>query len=192
MAMAKYTRKQESFLKRLGSRANSKMSQLLLGKPKEVVFSNFLARQNYICKAMTQYQGVYPYLEGLSLRVTNDIVFVSMEEHARVAGHSGYTIWKSFKLWTNSFTGFSTVPITIATFFAAVFFLVGVIILIFSLMLGLFLSTSLGQISVTLICTGAIMGVLGLVGEYAARSYITANRYPLYTIRRTINLERRK
>ena len=44
MAMADYGVKQQTPLKRFGSAMNHQMSHLLLGKPKNVVFSNFIAR----------------------------------------------------------------------------------------------------------------------------------------------------
>ena len=98
MSMAKYEQKKEASYKKLGSILNHHVSKILLGKPKELRFTNFIARQKYICKAMAEYKNIFPYLEGLSLRITHDVVLVPMQENARLHGKSGYTLKKSIAL----------------------------------------------------------------------------------------------
>ncbi len=189
MAIAKYFRKRERPIKRFGSRVNSLMSEKLLEKPKNVTFSNFIARQRFLCDAMVRYKNVYPYLEGLTLRLTRDMVMVPMKEHKRIAGRSGYTVWKSLKLLLNGLTSFSVAPLHLS-------FYAGVLCLITSLVFLIVGIARSGDNGVTMIMFvqfllgGIILLALSVVGEYIGRGFIASNQYPQYVIRKTINLEK--
>ncbi|MBQ3479796.1 MAG: glycosyltransferase [Clostridia bacterium] len=192
MAMAKYDEVNEKGYKRLGSWTNHKVSQLLLDKPKDLRFTNFIARQRYICKAMTQYNNIFPYLEGLSLRVTSDVVLVPMTERSRLRGKSNYTFKKSLALWMNGFTAFSVRPLRLSSFVGAltalVGFIYGLVVIVRKL---LHPGVSVGYSSlmvVILFCSGMIMLILGLAGEYIGRIYMSVNHYPQYVVRKKLNI----
>ena len=192
MAMAKYECKKEASYKKFGSVVNHKVSQILLDKPGELRFTNFIARQKYICKAMSEYNNIFPYLEGLSLRITRDIVLVPMQEKPRLHGKSNYTFRKSFALWMNGFTAFSVKPLRIASIIgsmvAVLGFIYGVITIIRKLIHPhIFIGYSSILVSI-LFCSGMIMLMLGLAGEYIGRIYLAVNQYPQYVIKKAINI----
>jgi len=192
MAMARYARKKENGIKRFGSGLNHKMTQILLEKPKDLVFSNFIARQNYICKAMGEYTNVFPYLEGLSLRTTRDIVMVPMEERARTAGESNYTFKKSLALWANGLTAFSVKPLRIGMIVGGMLAAAGSFGILLALILAIVFSVSVtGAVYVILtllICTGLVLLQLGIAGEYIGRTYIAVNHYKQTVVKETRNL----
>ena len=64
---------------------------------------------------MMRYEFAYPYVIGLVLRTTKNIINVDVEHRDRQAGVSGYTIGKLLNLWFNGFTAFSVKPLRIAT-----------------------------------------------------------------------------
>ena len=192
MAMAKYECKKEASYKKFGSVVNHRVSQILLDKPGELRFTNFIARQKYICKAMSEYNNIFPYLEGLSLRITRDIVLVPMQEKPRLHGKSNYTFRKSFALWMNGFTAFSVKPLRIASIIgsmvAVLGFIYGVITIIRKLIHPhIFIGYSSILVSI-LSCSGMIMLMLGLAGEYIGRIYLAVNQYPQYVIKKAINI----
>ena len=192
MAMAKYECKKEASYKKFGSVVNHRVSQILLDKPGELRFTNFIARQKYICKAMSEYNNIFPYLEGLSLRITRDIVLVPMQEKPRLHGKSNYTFRKSFALWMNGFTAFSVKPLRIASIIgsmvAVLGFIYGVITIIRKLIHPhIFIGYSSILVSI-LFCSGMIMLMLGLAGEYIGRIYLAVNQYPQYVIKKAINI----
>ena len=192
MAMAKYECKKEASSKKFGSVVNHRVSQILLDKPGELRFTNFIARQKYICKAMSEYNNIFPYLEGLSLRITRDIVLVPMQEKPRLHGKSNYTFRKSFALWMNGFTAFSVKPLRIASIIgsmvAVLGFIYGVITIIRKLIHPhIFIGYSSILVSI-LFCSGMIMLMLGLAGEYIGRIYLAVNQYPQYVIKKAINI----
>ena len=192
MAMAKYMSKNESFVKQMGSRLNHKVSQILLNKPKELVFTNFIARQNYICKAMAEYDNIFPYLEGLTLQITRDIVLVPMEENPRMQGKSNYTLKKSISLWMNGFTAFSVKPLRISVFIGTIIALLGFIfglVTIIRKIINPAVAIGYSSIMVTILfCSGMILMMLGLIGEYLGRVYMSVNNYPQYVVKHTYNI----
>lgn len=193
MAMAAYGQKRESLLKRMGSSANHMMSKALMGKPENVVFSNFLARQDYVCNAMAQYHNTFPYLEGLSLRITHDIVMVPMEERVGMRESSGFTIRKSIALWLNGFTAFSVKPLRVSAFLggfiAFLSFVAGIFIIVRKIIDPTIAAGYSSLITVILFCSGVLLLQLGLLGEYVGRIYIAANRYPQYVIKKSYNCD---
>lgn len=191
MAMARYGHRAESSAKSMGSRVNDWMSRTFLGKPKGLTFSNFIARRLFVCKAMAQYDNVFPYLEGLSLRVTKDVVTVPMTEHARRHGKSGYTLKKSFQLWLNGFTTFSVKPLRTGYLLGLFNWLVALILLLVALIRHAAVpgvSVAAWSVSgVVFLCSGTVLLMLGFMGEYLGRANIGVNRYPQYVIREKIN-----
>lgn len=193
MAMAKYPVKEQKGYKNFGSKINNKMSQIMLEKPGDLVFSNFTARQKFVCDEMSKYPNPYPYLEGLSLRTTRDVVLVPMEERKRMAGSSGYTLKKSLSLWFNGFTAFSVKPLRIASIVgflvAAIGFIYGFYTIINKILHpNVFVGYSSLMVALLFLC-GVIMMMLGMIGEYLGRIYICINKAPQYVIRKTINLD---
>ncbi len=192
-SMAEYDKKKQSWFKNFGSAINSMMSHILVGKPKNMNFSNFKAMKRFVVDEMLRYNNPYPYLEGLTLRTTNKIVTVPMEERERIAGQGNFTFKKSIALWVNGFTAFSVKPLRIATVLGVVFamigFLFGVIVIIRKLIHPEIAMGYSSTMAVLLFIGGIIMLMLGLIGEYLGRVYISLNNSPQYVIRDIMNEE---
>ena len=195
-SMANYPEKKQSGFKNFGSSVNSLMSRVLLKKPKEIHFSNFCAMKRYIIDEILKYENPYPYLEGLVLRTTNRIKTVQMEERDRFAGKGNFGFIKSLSLWINGFTAFSVVPLRasslIGVLCAIIGFIYGLIVIIRKISLP---DISVGwssTIAIMLFIGGVIMLILGLIGEYIGRIYISLNNSPQYVIRSSMNLEEDK
>ena len=194
MSMAKYASKKESTLKKMGSKVNSRMSRWLLNKPKGVVFTNFIARKRFVVDAMSNYHMPYAYLEGLSLKTTRNIALVDMDERKRVAGKSGYTFAKSFKLMMNGYTAFSPKPLRISAGIGGLLSFSGAIYMIVSLILKLcnvcFDFKYHLLIAILLFLVGLILLSLGLVGEYVGRIFVAQNNANQFVVRKTININK--
>lgn len=194
-SMAKYNKKKQSAFKNFGSSVNSLMSRILIDKPKNMRFSNFKAMKRFVVEEMLRYNNPYPYIEGLTLRTTRNIVTVPMDERNRLAGQGHFTFKKSLSLWMNGFTAFSVKPLRISTIFgiilAIIGFCFGLIVVIRKLIDP---NISLGYSStmaVMLFIGGMVMLMLGLIGEYIGRIYISLNNSPQYVIREIINEDKR-
>ena len=192
MAMAKYSVKKESFLKRFGSSVNNKMSKWLLNKPKDLIFSNFIARKRFVCDTMIKYDQPFPYLEGISLSVTRNIAMVPMQERDRQAGKSGYTFSKSISMWFNGFTAFSVKPLRIASslgfFVAFIGFAYGVFTIVRKIVNPSISAGYSSLMAVILFVGGMIMLLLGLLGEYVGRIFVGQSSPAQYVIKETKNI----
>jgi len=188
----RYPVKKQSVLKNFGSFINAKMAQHLLKKPKELQLSNFSAMKRFVCIEILRYQNPYPYIDGLFLRTTGRIANVPMEERERQIGNTGYTFRKSLNLWLNGFTAFSVLPLRMAILlglmFSGVGFLFGIWVVVHKFLTPDILAGYSSLMAVTLFVSGILMMMLGLIGEYVGRIYISINNSPQYVIREAINI----
>ncbi|MBQ6354922.1 glycosyltransferase family 2 protein [Candidatus Saccharibacteria bacterium] len=193
VAMAKYTEYKQSAFKSFGTIFNRKMTEIIMDKPKDLDFTNFIAMKKYICDEIIKYKNPYPYFTGLLLRTTSDLVNVKMEERSRLAGSTNFTFGKMVSLWMNGFTAFSVKPLRIATILgfisAAIGFIYGLVIIIMKIANPDSISDGYSSImAIILLIGGIIMLMLGLIGEYIGRIYISINNSPQYVIKEAKNL----
>ena len=190
---AKYEHKQHSAFRNLGSRVNELMLRVMLEKPRELYVSSYFAVRRFVVEDMIRYENSYPYVIGLVLRATKNITNVVVHHREREEGTSGYTLKKLLNLWFNGFTAFSVKPLRIATtiggFSACVGFLYGVYTIIKRLVNPAVPMGFSALMSALVFFGGMIMIMLGLIGEYIGRIYISMNNSPQYVIRELMNCE---
>ena len=186
--------KQHSFFRNFGSWLNGKMTEIMLGKPRELSLTSYFAARRFIVEEMLRYEHCFPYVMGLVLRSTKNICNVPVNHRQRQEGHSGYTLSKLLNLWMNGFTSFSIKPLRLATYmgcltaFAGFIYAIIIVIRYFTIHLA-----PLGWSSTTallLILGGIILLVLGLVGEYVGRIFMCVNASPQYVERKVIKYGR--
>ena len=187
---ASYDSKQHSGFRNFGSRVNALMTEIMLGKPRELSLTSYFAAKRFIIDEMLRYENCFPYVMGLVLRSTKNICNVPVTHRKREEGRSGYTMGKLLSLWMNGFTSFSIKPLRIATYLGAftafLGFVYAVIIVIRHFTEGM---APLGWSSTTallLLLGGIILVVLGLIGEYVGRIFMCVNSSPQYVERQII------
>lgn len=187
---AKYEEKKHSAFRNLGSWMNKVMTEVLLGKPKELYVSSYFAARRYVIDEMARYTNAFPYVIGLVLRTTNRICNVTVNHREREIGTSGYSIAKLLALWINGFTAFSVKPLRIATFGGVIVAMLGFLYTIYIIINKLINpAVPMGwssTMALILIIGGLILAVLGMIGEYIGRIYICMNNSPQYVIREQI------
>ncbi|MCH5256702.1 MAG: glycosyltransferase family 2 protein [Lachnospiraceae bacterium] len=188
---AKYEHKQHSAFRNFGSRINELMTRVMLNKPKELYISSYFAAKRFIIDEMIEYTNPYPYVIGLVLRTTNKIANVEVNHREREIGTSGYTLGKLFTLWFNGFTAFSIKPLRMATaigvFVAMSGFIYGIYTVIRKLVDPNIVIGFSSLMSAIVFIGGMVMVMLGIIGEYIGRIYISLNNSPQYVIRESIN-----
>ena len=124
---------------------------------------------------------------GMSAWVGFRQIGVEYKRAARFAGETKYPFRKMLKLALNAITGFSYLPLQIATYFG--FISAGIAIIGIPIVIALRVSGSpqlTGQ-ATTLIAVLFLGGVqlisLGILGEYVGRLYDEAKGRPLYIVR---------
>lgn len=192
VAYASYENKRHSAFRNLGSKLNDVMTRVMLDKPADLAVSSYFAAKRFVVEDMVRYQNSYPYVIGLVLRATKNIVNVPVTHRDREEGQSGYTLKKLIALWTNGFTAFSVKPLRLATgigcFSAALGFLYGIYTVIKKIVLPDVPMGFSSIMSVLVFFGGMIMIMLGLIGEYIGRIYICLNSAPQYVIRERLNV----
>lgn len=176
-----------------GSWVNSKMMEILLDKPKELKGTSYYAAKRFVIEEICRYQNPYPYVGGLVFQSTKNIANVQVQHKERAEGSSGYSLKKLLKLWLNGFTAFSVKPLRVATALGVICSMIGfisgiVIVLKKLLNPNIWIGYS-STMAVILFIGGIIMLILGMIGEYIGRIYISINNAPQYVVRDTVNLE---
>ena len=192
---AEYDKKQHSAFRNFGSNINRKMTEMMLQKPKELYISSYFAAKRFVIDEMMKYQNAYPYVIGLVLRTTKNICNVKVHHRERIEGSSGYSMKKLIALWVNGFTSFSVMPLRIATYGGCCVAFCGFLYAIYTIIRKLVDPERMigwsSTISIMLILGGFILLVLGMIGEYVGRIYISLNNSPQYVVRSVINFDQK-
>jgi undecaprenyl-phosphate 4-deoxy-4-formamido-L-arabinose transferase len=189
VAYARYGHKQHNVFRNFGTFMNESMATVMLGKPKDLFVSSYFAARRFVVDEMVKYESSYPYVIGLVLRTTKNIVNVDVNHRRREVGQSGYTFSKLLGLWINGFTAFSIKPLRIATFsgfsFAAIGFIYGIYTIIKKFVYPAVPVGFSALMSAVIFIGGMLMLMMGMIGEYVGRVYISQNKNPQYVIRET-------
>ena len=189
---AKYAHKQHSGFRNFGSKVNELMTRVMLGKPRELYLSSYFAASRFVIDEILRYKNPYPYVIGLVLRTTKNITNVEVAHREREVGVSGYTMGKLLGLWFNGFTAFSIKPLRIATAMGCLTACGGFLYGIYTVVKK-FVNPNVpigfsAMMAALVFIGGMIMLMLGLIGEYIGRIYISLNNSPQYVIRECINV----
>lgn len=188
---ALFKSKKESIFRIIGSNINQITTRWLLGKPKDVKMSSFFVARRFVVDALKKYNSPGPVLNGYFLQITKNIANVELPHRERNHGKSGYTLKKLLHLFMNNATSFSVQPLRLSSAIGGIMSAIGFIWAICVIIKKLLVpSVAVGYTSiivVILICSGLMMLMLGLVGEYIGRMFIVANNIPQYVIREVKN-----
>lgn len=192
IVFARYSDKRHSVFRNLSSRINDIMAEYLIGKPKHLANTGFIAMHRFVVEQVIKYKNPYPYLSGLLFQVSSKITNVDVTHRDRLLGSSGYTLKKLTALWLNGFISFSVKPLRIATLIgvvcASIGFGLGVYIIINKIINPCIAAGYSGIMATISFIGGMILLVLGMIGEYVGRIFISINNIPQYVIRNTVNI----
>jgi glycosyltransferase involved in cell wall biosynthesis len=193
---SRYGEKKHSWFRNLGSKFNDIMATYLLDKPANLYLSSFKVMNRFLVGALTRYKGPYPYIDALILQSTSAIGTQLVSHQARAVGESNYTLRNLIRLWLNMATSFSIVPLRVATFLGFTLSALGVVLALLFVYSrfagGIFFHQDVppGWASVIVMVTffsGVQLSILGVVGEYLGRVFLTLNNAPQFTIREVVD-----
>lgn len=183
----RYAVKQHAGWRNLGSRFANRVADVLLDKPKGLYLSSFRCMAALVVREVTQYTGPYPYIDGLIMQVTRRIDSIEVRHLPRVEGRSNYTLTRLVRLWLNLATSFSLIPLRLAILAGAAMAALGAIGAVATIIETLFLDqtpTGWASTMVVLLLIGGVQSmILGVLGEYVGRTFLTANGKPQGAIR---------
>ncbi len=183
----RYAAKQHAGWRNLGSRFANAVADRLLDKPKGLYLSTFRCMSALVVRSVTRYSGPYPYVDGLIMEVTQRIDSIEVRHLARAEGRSNYNLRRLVRLWLNLATSFSLAPLRLAIFAGVVIALLGVIGAVATIVEALFLRDTpsgwASTMTVILLVSGVQSMILGVLGEYVGRTFLSANGKPQGTVR---------
>ena len=115
------------------------------------------------------------------VQATQSIGTLEVEHLPRHAGRSNYTLTRLTRLWLSMALNFSVMPLRIATFAGFGLSIIGLFGIFWAIGEAMVRQTPPGWASLTvatLLLLGMQLIMLGIIGEYLGRLYLTANRKP--------------
>ncbi len=193
VCFANFTTKKQTIVKNIGSNTNGKLAEMLVSKPKGIYLSPFKIINKSTLLEIAKFAGSYPYIDGIILTITQNLSQIDVEHQARLRGKSTYTFSKSVSVFMKLFTGFSVIPLRLATITGCIATLVGFILLI-KYFYDFFIAKNFieGWTTVVVLIIffgGLILITLGIIGEYIGRMYLTLNNKPQYSISEIVKSE---
>jgi undecaprenyl-phosphate 4-deoxy-4-formamido-L-arabinose transferase len=185
-----YEVKQHSVWRNFGSALTNRVTDWALDKPRGFYLSSFRCVSGYIAKQVVAYAGPYPYIDGLLLQVTQRIDSIMVAHEPRRAGESGYTLRRLVRLWLSAWLNFSLLPLRVAAlagFVTAGVGLVAFLVVLWLWFVGRGPEYGFGWLmSAFLIFSGMQLIMLGLIGEYLGRMFLTVNQRPQAVVREVV------
>ena len=169
-----------------------RVMQKTLGFNHAVDISSFRVFRSHLRDSFNGDLGPGVSIDALLSWSTSRFTSVRVQHHARKAGKSNYNFWKLFRFMVDTVTGFSTVPLRIATGLGLATIALSVGVLLWVLGRPLITGESVPGfpfLAATIaIFSGTQLLVLGVIGQYIGRMHFRIMNKPTYTIvERTIN-----
>jgi len=187
-----YEKKKNSLLKNMTSKLNEVSSRILLGRPKEILSSNFWIITKGVRDETIKYKNYNPYIDGIFYRTTHNIGNVTIRHYKRESGSSNYTLRKLIRLWL-AYWNYSVIPLRISSVLGGVFAAIGFAAAIITVIRKIVSpGMPMGWASVfcaMLVFFGLTLMVLGIIGEYLGKIILSLNNTPQFIVRETINVE---
>jgi glycosyltransferase involved in cell wall biosynthesis len=184
-----YATKEHSWWRNLGSRFANWSADRLLDKPRGLYLSSFRCMSSFVVDQLLQYTGPFPYVDGLILQCTRSIDRLPVQHLVRAHGRSNYTMRRLVRVWLDIVVNFSVIPLRLATWLGFFMSAAGLLGTVWVIAEALLRKTPRGWASLAvavLFLSGVQLIVLGLIGEYLGRVYLTANGKPQWVAREVL------
>ncbi len=186
-----YAEKKESLFRRMGSSLNHFTVRMLIHKPKWMKTSSYWMIRKYVRDYAIEYNHPNVHLQGVFLRITDNIGCVQIEHFEREVGTSTYTLKKLIGLYSNIF-GFSMMPMRVVSsagcILSLIGFLAGIVLLIRKILHPAVPEGWTSIIAAMCFFSGVILISLGVVGSYVGRLFIGQTNSPQYVVRDLTNI----
>ena len=185
-----------AFWKIVGSQITNWLMTKFSGKPVNLHLSPFRIIHHEICEEIVNSQTENSYIDGIILRVTENLGTILVVHHKRIVGKSNYGLRKSMSLWLRMLTNNSTSPLRAVSYLGVLISFasgVAIIALIIERFQTSTISSGWSSLMVTIIFLGGIQLVgIGILGEYLGRVFSFTSRQPLASIKDSIGINHKK
>lgn len=177
---------QHGFLRNAASRITKLALQGAMGVESASSVSAFRAFRTRLREAFASFENSYVSLDVLLTWGTRRFVTVRVRHDERTIGVSNYTMSKLVRHALNMVTGFSTLPLRLASLVGFGFTAFGITVLGYVLVRYAMGGTLRGftfLASIIAIFSGAQLFALGIIGEYLARMHTRMQERPTYVVK---------
>ena len=187
IAYADYGERKQSTFRNWGSRFNAACNHYFFNQPKDLRANSYFACRRFVVDTALTYPNPFPYVAGLLFQSVSRYCNVPITHKARASGESGYTLKKLVKLWANGVTAFSIKPLRLASYLGWIIASIGFLYAFYTIIRKLVTpELQLGwasTMSALLLLGGVIISLIGIVGEYIGRIYLSINHSPQFVVR---------
>ena len=179
-------REQHGLWRNLAARITKLALQSVMGVETARHVSAFRAFRTRIRESFAGYQGPFVSIDTLLTWGTSRFGWTRVRHDQRQSGRSNYTVLKLIVHALNMMTGFSALPLQVASIVGFFFTLFGMVVFGFVVIRYLIQGTSVPGFpflaSVIAIFSGAQLFALGIIGEYLARMHFRLMDRPPYAV----------
>lgn len=176
----------DSWLKRATAAAFYRVMDRLSETPLPADTGDFRLMSRRAVDALRQLRERQRFMKGLFAWIGFPQAAIAYHRQPRLAGRSKFNYWKLWNFALDGITGFSTVPLRMATyiglFAALVAFAYGAWIVARTLLWGDPVQGWPTLMTVVLFLGGVQLVALGVIGEYLGRLYLEVKQRPLYVV----------
>lgn len=186
-----YPVRKNSPIKNMTSKINKVTSRMMLNRPKDIESSNFWIISDAVRDEVIKYSSFNPYIDAIFYQITHNIGQVEVEHFKREQGSSGYTFRKLLNLWL-AYWNYSVMPLRMSFFIGMISAFGGLVLTVWAVVHKILHPNMLigwtSTICVVTLLFGAVLMVLGVIGEYLGKAILILNNTPQYIVRKEVNI----
>jgi undecaprenyl-phosphate 4-deoxy-4-formamido-L-arabinose transferase len=186
-------RERHGLWRNLASKITKLALQSAMGEEIARNVSAFRAMRTNLRDAFSDFRGPYVSVDTLLTWATVRFAAVPVQSADRFAGESNYTLRKLIMHAFNMMTGFSTIPLQLASWIGFVFTAVGGALLVYVIgryvIQGSVVPGFAFLASMIALFSGAQLFALGIIGEYLSRMHFRVMDKPAYVVRAHTGLQ---
>ena len=182
-------KRSQRFMKRAFYRIMSKAS----GQNTVIGASDFRMMRHGVVEALVSMQEINRFSKGLFAWVGFNTYYIDYSVEKRHSGTSKFKLRKQISYAKDGILSFSTKPLKIATILGTIISTISFIylleILFQTIIFGKDLPGYASMMSVILLLGGIQLLVLGIIGEYIAKSYLEVKKRPIFITKKKLGFD---
>lgn len=190
LVYGKPAQREHTLWRNIGSRVIKRGLSIALGADMAEKSSAFRAFRAELKRGFMQFSDAQVSLDVLLSWTANRVAGVTVDHHARKSGRSGYTLRKLVSLTMSMVTGYSSLPLRLASTLGVLSATFGLLLFVYVVFQRLtqagyvpgfaFLAASVALFS------GLQLFTMGVIGEYLARVHFRTMGKPAYVVRAVV------
>lgn len=142
-----------------------------------------------VVDAILQLDEYNRFSKGLFQWVGFETKWIEYENVERAAGETSWSFWQLFSYSIEGVVAFTTLPLSISTFFGILFSLIAFVMIVFIVVRNLLFSDPVAgwtsMVCIILLLGGIQLFSIGILGKYLEKTYTEVKNRPIYIIKET-------